>query len=75
MPRRIVGPAIFFPAIAPQKPRRFVMRTVMLVVLVISLMGLWNSAGLAQAAAVSPTDSAITGIPFGAAVVKQPAGG
>jgi hypothetical protein len=66
MPSRYVAPAGFLSVLESQRPRGFVTRTVMLVVLVISLVGLWSTLGLTQAMAGFPTESAqpnvITGV-------------
>jgi hypothetical protein len=66
MPSRYVAPAGFLSVLESQRLRGFVTRTVMLVVLVISLVGLWSTAGLTQAMAGFPTESprphVITGV-------------
>ena len=63
---RYVAPAGFLSALELQRPRGLVTPAVMLVVLVISLVGLWRTAGLTQAMAGFPTELArsnvITGV-------------
>jgi hypothetical protein len=73
--RRSVAHAGLFPPDGSERPRRSVSRWIALLVLVISLVGLWTSAGLAHASPLVAAD-AVTVAPDGAVAhgVGAPAG-
>ena len=64
LPRRWGGHVGLFRA-GTHKPRRAVARWVMLIVLIVSIVGLWTSAGLAQAAGATVMAAADAAPPNG----------